>query len=76
MKNIKIYAMDMAKMDKKAFEMLKESPERYKYIVKERKHWWSRWHYIMDSFYPCPRLFSVNELKGLYDNWKQYLTKK
>ena len=74
MKNIRIYSMDMAQLDAKAFEVLKDSPARYTFIVKERKHWWSRWYYIMDGFAPCPHLFKVTELEKRYGaDWKQYL---
>ena len=27
------------------------------WIVKTKKHWWSRWKYVMDDFYKVPKLF-------------------
>ena len=31
-----------------------------RYTVQTKKHWWSRWHFIMDGTFP--RLFKADEL--------------
>ncbi|MBQ0076814.1 MAG: hypothetical protein KBS69_06760 [Bacteroidales bacterium] len=36
-----------------------------RYVVRYKKHWWSRWHYIMDGGYP--RLFTSEEIKAMED---------
>ena len=36
------------------------------FIVKHKRHWWQRWHYIMDKCAPIPRLFfSVWEIRDV-----------
>lgn len=34
-----------------------------RYLVEYRKHWWQRWHYVMDGRYP--RLFTSEEIKAM-----------
>lgn len=34
-----------------------------RYVIRYKKHWWSRWHYMMDGKYP--RLFTKDELKTM-----------
>lgn len=31
------------------------------FIVKYKKHWWSRWKYVMDEETGCPKLFFCNQ---------------
>ena len=32
------------------------------YLIKYKKHWWSRWHYIMDEKRRVPELFTVEQI--------------
>lgn len=33
-----------------------------RYYVKYKKHWWSKWHYIMDERCGVPELFTVEQI--------------
>lgn len=33
-----------------------------RHIVKYKKHWWSKWHYIMDERCGVPELFTVEQI--------------
>ena len=34
-----------------------------RYIIEHKKHWWSKWYFVMDD--DAPRFFSIEELKLL-----------
>ncbi len=33
-----------------------------RHTVKYKKHWWSKWHYIMDERCGVPKLFTVEQI--------------
>lgn len=54
------------RIEKIVFPIAVTKEERICFIVKYKRHWWQRWHYIMDKCAPTPRLFfSVWEIRDV-----------
>jgi len=64
------------KIEKLNFGKIKPDDEEptIMYIVQCKKHWWSRWTYIMDEKTQVPKLYSESELPStLVEEFRNFM---